>query len=162
MPNSTKKGKRGERELARKLRDEGYGAVRSEQVDGHLAPDLLTSMHEIVHIEVKRTGDTTLTHESTIDQWIATAEVQCPDEKHWAVGWRPDHGSWHFFIDPSYWTLQTTQGYVMDTPFALVRGVEGFVSALDPRMSYTVMDPDDWVPRQNEPIRQREQEASQL
>jgi len=147
MPNSKVKGKRGERELARKLRSEGYGAVRSEQVDGHHAPDLLTSLHEICHIEVKRTGDTTVTHESVIDEWIVTAEHQCPTDRHWVVAWRPDHGSWHFFVDPSYWTLQTRDGYVMDTPFVMVRGVEGFVSALDPRCTYTVMEPEEWMPR---------------
>jgi Holliday junction resolvase len=147
MPNSTKKGKRGERELARKLRSEGYGAVRSEQVDGHHAPDLLTSMHEVVHIEVKRTGDTTITHESVIDEWVAVAITQSPDRKCWAVAWRPDHGSWHFLVDPSYWTLQMRGGYVIDTSFVMVRGVEGFVSALDPRCDYTVMDPKEWNPR---------------
>jgi Holliday junction resolvase len=147
MTHSLRKGKQGERELARKLRNEGYGAVRSEQVDGHHAPDLLTSLHEVCHIEVKRTGDTTVTHESTIDEWVATATVQCPDGKHWAVAWRPDHGSWHFLIDPSHWTLQTKDGYVMDTSFVMVRGAQGFVSALDPRCNYTVMEPEEWPPR---------------
>jgi len=52
MINSIKKGKRGERELARKLREHGYNCRRGQQYNGIEGEDVVGLPH--IHIECKR------------------------------------------------------------------------------------------------------------
>ena len=52
MTNSIKKGKQGERELARKLREHGYNCRRGQQYNGIEGEDVVGLPH--IHIECKR------------------------------------------------------------------------------------------------------------
>lgn len=52
MINSIKKGKQGERELARKLREHGYNCRRGQQYNGIEGEDVVGLPH--IHIECKR------------------------------------------------------------------------------------------------------------
>ena len=54
MTNSRDKGKRGEREAAKELRDLGFEARRGQQFSGLEGEDIVTNI-EGVHFEVKRT-----------------------------------------------------------------------------------------------------------
>ena len=54
MTNSNAKGKRGEREFAKFLRDKGYNARRGQQyAGGGDSPDVITDLDPL-HFEVKR------------------------------------------------------------------------------------------------------------
>jgi len=154
MTNSIKKGKRGERELCRALREQGYGAIRSQQVAGissiDKTADILTSLPH-VRWEVKRTSaGTKLSHQSVIDDWVQTAQEETPDEQLWVVAWRPDHGKWRFFMDPEpirvthYPTSDTV--YSVDAPYVLFPTLDAVVTAVDPHVHHTVNDPGDWMP----------------
>jgi len=152
MTNSIKKGKRGERELCRALREEGYGAIRSQQVAGisslDKTADILTSIPG-VRIEVKRTtASTKLSHSTTVEDWIETAEAETPDPQAWAVAWRPDHGDWRFFLTTSLFSVGPLNDhpYAVEAPYVLVPTVRGFVTVVDPEQHGTVMDPGEWMP----------------
>jgi len=150
MTNSTKKGKRGERELCRALREQGYGAIRSQQVAGissiDKTADILTSMPH-VRWEVKRTAaDTKLSHQSTIEDWVDTAIAETPEGEAWVIGWRPDHGDWRFLV-PSWILTVDDDPYPveLEAPWVLVPTVEAICNCLDPSAHFTVMEPDDWM-----------------
>jgi len=154
MTKSIAKGKKGERELCRRLREHGYGAIRSQQVAGlsriDKSADILTSFPHI-RWEVKRTGhDTKLSHESTIEPWIETARVETPEDQYWVVAWRPDHGQWRFFIDPGLFWTSVDADYdiwaVDNTPYVLIPNLVGAVDIFDPTCSFVVDDPDEWMP----------------
>jgi len=152
MTNSTKKGKRGERELCRALREQGYGAIRSQQVAGissiDKTADILTSMPH-VRWEVKRTAaDMKLSHQSTIDDWVDTAIAETPGSQFWCIGWRADHSDWRFLVDPDkVRSLRPEKGfYQIEAPYVLVPSVRGVVTTLDPQQRFVVMEPEDWMP----------------
>ena len=103
MANSDRKGKAGERELCRKLRKHGFGAIRSAQVTGakdhsHSA-DIITSI-ELVRFEVKRGYEDVSITSKKFDQWIEKAREETPDEIRPILAWRKNRQPWVFF-DPS-------------------------------------------------------------
>jgi len=154
MTKSIAKGKKGERELCRRLRKLDYGAIRSQQVAGlsrfDKSADILTSFPH-VRWEVKRTGsDTKLSHEATIEPWVEKARIETPPDQYWVVAWRPDYGQWRFFIDPGlFWTSVDADDDIWavdNTPYVLIPNLVGAVEALDPAMDCVVDDPDEWMP----------------
>jgi Holliday junction resolvase len=55
MTNSREKGKKGELEWAKYLRDHGFEARRGRQYQGNDdAPDVVTELDDLIHFEVKR------------------------------------------------------------------------------------------------------------
>jgi Holliday junction resolvase len=109
MVNSRDKGKRGEREWAGVLRDEGFTAYRGSQYSGK-TPDGLPSpdIHcpdLPIHWEVKRTNKLNL--RAAVNQ--AKDDSRRYGAEHWAVAWREDNGEWLIITD-------------RNTHFAAVRG----------------------------------------
>jgi len=84
--NSKKKGKRGELELARKLREYGYDTRRGQQYSGIGGDDVVGL--DGIHIECKRVEK--LNIYEAIRQAVRDAKV---DEKP-AVFWRKNREDW--------------------------------------------------------------------
>lgn len=84
--NSKQKGKRGELELARKLREYGYETRRGQQYSGIEGEDVVGLPH--IHIECKRTER--LNIYEAMKQAIKDAKL---DEKP-AVFWRKNREGW--------------------------------------------------------------------
>jgi len=132
MPQSKDKGDRGERELCRKLREHGFGAIRSAQVTGakehsHSA-DIITSI-ELVRFEVKRGYEDVSITSKKFNDWIDKACSETPSELHPILAWRKNRQPWVFF--------HPNQGPVL----RVMRGMEEFYTYLK-RMfgSYAVDD----------------------
>lgn len=74
MTNSIAKGKAGERELAKKLRELGYDCRRGQQHSGSPdSPDVIGLPH--IHIECKR-----VQKPSWSDDWLLQAKRDCGDK----------------------------------------------------------------------------------
>jgi len=102
MANSDSKGKRGERQLCRKLREHGFGAIRSAQVTGakdhsHSA-DIITSLDPEMRFEVKRGYEDTSIASKKFDQWRRKATEETPMDKYPVLAWRKNRQPWIFFI----------------------------------------------------------------
>ena len=75
MVNSRDKGKRGERELAHFLADNGFPARRGQQFHGGAdSPDVVCDALSDLHLEVKRV------ERGSIYDWFAQAERECGDK----------------------------------------------------------------------------------
>jgi Holliday junction resolvase len=87
MPkNSKRKGKEGELELAKFLRDYGVGARRGQQYEGGTdSPDIVSDLDW--HIECKRTEALRLR------EAVAQAQGECGG-KRWFVAHRYSRGEW--------------------------------------------------------------------
>lgn len=100
MANSDSKGKRGERELCRKLRKLGFGAIRSAQVSGVRnyddSADIITSI-DAVRFEVKRGYEDVSITSKQFDDWLEKARAETPDDKLAILAWRKNRQPWLFF-----------------------------------------------------------------
>lgn len=93
--NSKQKGKRGELELARKLREYGYETRRGQQYSGIEGEDVVGLPH--IHIECKRTER--LNIYEAVRQAVRDAKV---DEKP-AVFWRRNREDWLVIMRLNDW-----------------------------------------------------------
>jgi len=102
MPNSDRKGKAGERELCRKLREHGFGAIRSAQVTGAKdhsnSADIITSLDPLIRFEVKRGYEDTSITSKKFDQWRRKAVNETPRDKYPILAWRKNRQPWVFFL----------------------------------------------------------------
>jgi len=102
MPQSADKGRRGERELCRKLRGLGFGATRSAQVAGFKnydeSADIITSI-DPVRFEVKRGYEDVSITSQQFEEWIEKAKKETPTEDgvHPVLAWRKNRQPWVFF-----------------------------------------------------------------
>ena len=93
MPNSTRKGKRGERQFCRDMRELGFGAYRSAQhmgvsrLDG--SADVITSI-EPIRFEIKNGYNDVSPWSAQFHKWIEKAKDETPEGKHWVIAWSPD------------------------------------------------------------------------
>ena len=101
MPQSADKGRRGERELCRELRQYGLGAIRSAQVAGVKgyddSADIITSI-DPVRFEVKRGYEGVGITSQKFDDWRCkliseTAKGEAP-----VLAWRKNRQPWMFFL----------------------------------------------------------------
>jgi len=93
--NSRDKGKRGEREFASLLRENGFHARRGQQFSGgEDSPDVVCPALPWLHVEVKRVQNLNLTDA------CAQAQVDCARgapagvQKPWIVAHRRNHAPW--------------------------------------------------------------------
>lgn len=104
MAKSDSKGKRGERELCRELRQYGFGAIRSAQVTGTKdhsgSADIITSI-ETVRFEVKRGYEDVSFTSAKFDRWLDKICEETDVEKRPILAWRKNRQPW-VFIDPSH------------------------------------------------------------
>lgn len=87
MTNSREKGKKGERELARQLRDYGYDTRRGQQFSGANGDADVVGLPGI-HIEVKRA------EQCRIYDWIQQAVRDARQGETPAVFWRKSRAGW--------------------------------------------------------------------
>jgi len=86
--NSRNKGKRGEREFAALLREDGFDARRGQQFSGSPdSPDVVSDALAWLHVEVKRVQNLNLTDA------CVQAEGDCGG-KPWVVAHRRNHAPW--------------------------------------------------------------------
>jgi len=142
MPNSDRKGKAGERELCRNLREQGFGAIRSAQVTGakdhsHSA-DIITSLDPIIRFEVKRGYEDTSTTSKKFDQWRRKAVEETPSNKYPVLAWRKNRQPWVFFL------LGSGEHCVAE----MMVGMEAFVAEIALHIGgtgpYKVEEPSTW------------------
>jgi len=143
MANSDSKGKRGERQLCRKLREHGFGAIRSAQVTGakdhsHSA-DIITSLDPILRFEVKRGYEDTSITSKKFNDWRRKAVAETPTDKFPVLAWRKNRQPWVLFL-LGRGEYCSARMYV---------GLEAFVDALymivaEPLPDYKVEDPSTW------------------
>ena len=142
MPNSDRKGKAGERELCRKLREHGFGAIRSAQVTGakdhsHSA-DIITSLDPILRFEVKRGYEDTSITSKKFDQWRHKAVNETPRDKYPILAWRKNRQPWVFFL------LGANEHCVAE----MMVGIEAFIVNIAIHIggteAYKVEDPSTW------------------
>jgi Holliday junction resolvase len=143
MANSDRKGKAGERELCRKLREKGFGAIRSAQVTGAKdhsdSSDIITSLDREIRFEVKRGYEDASITSKKFDQWRLKAVNETPPEKYPVLAWRKNRQPWVFFV--------LARGEHCRA--RMMVGIDAFVDALymmvSPRLSeYRVDDPSTW------------------
>lgn len=158
MPtNSREKGKRGEREFCRLLREHGYGAYRSAQHAGIAerddSADVITSL-EPVRFEIKRGKNNHHLWHRAVQGWIDKAIDETPSTKRWCVGWRPDRAGWFFFLSSTgarirtcYDPLRVDGHKPIAAPWLVVPGAEAMLSILDPLQEYRVENPKEWMLR---------------
>jgi len=142
MPNSDRKGKAGERELCRKLREHGFGAIRSAQVTGakdhsHSA-DIITSLDPIIRFEVKRGYEDASIASKKFDQWRQKAVEETPSDKYPILAWRKNRQPWIFFL------LGSGEHCVAE----MMVGIEAFIAEIALHIggteAYKVEDPSTW------------------
>lgn len=142
MADSSSKGKRGERELCRELREAGFGAIRSAQVTGskehsHSA-DIITSLDPILRFEVKRGYEDVYITSKKFEEWRQKACEETPVHKLPVLAWRKNRQPWVFF------SLERGD----HTRAKMVVGVEGFVDMLSSKQvnidKMLVKDPSTW------------------
>jgi Holliday junction resolvase len=142
MANSNSKFKRGERELCRKLREKGFGAIRSAQVTGvkdHSdSSDIITSLDPIIRFEVKRGYEDTSITSKKFDQWRRKAVKETPSDKYPVLAWRKNRQPWVFF----------TFGAEEHCVAGMMVGIEAFVASTADHVAhieeYKVDDPSTW------------------
>lgn len=103
MVNSIEKGKRGERELADFIREQGFTARRGQQFSGGGdSPDVVHNIPGI-HIECKRT--------ETLQMWPALAQAQadCKPGDMPVVFHRPSRRPWIVVLGASDFLTIMTQ-----------------------------------------------------
>jgi len=142
MAQSAHKGRRGERELCRKLREHGFGAIRSAQVAGAKnydeSADIITSIDPI-RFEVKRGYEDVSITSDQFDEWRRKACMETHVNDYPVLAWRKNRQPWMFFF--------LSRGeYCKAT---MVVGVEGFVDSfflILPKLpeEYEVDDPQSW------------------
>jgi Holliday junction resolvase len=86
MINSKKKGKRGELELARKLREFGYDCRRGQQYSGIAGDDVVGLPY--IHIECKRQ------ERLNVYEAIRQAQRDAKEDEKPAVFWRRNREEW--------------------------------------------------------------------
>lgn len=143
MANSKNKGDRGERQLCRKLREHGFGAIRSAQVTGakdhsHSA-DIITSLDPEIRFEVKRGYEDTSIASKKFDGWRKKAVGETPADKIPVLAWRKNRQPWVFFI--------LARGEHCRARINV--GLDAFVYAIPmmlacPLANYEVEDPSSW------------------
>jgi len=142
MAKSDSKGKRGERQLCRKLREKGFGAIRSAQVTGTKdhsdSADIITSLDSEIRFEVKRGYEDTSITSKKFDQWRQKAVGETPRDKYPILAWRKNRQPWVFFL------LGSGKHCVAE----MMVGIEAFVDEIDLHIggteSYKVEDPSTW------------------
>jgi len=142
MANSDRKGKEGERELCRKLREKGFGAIRSAQVTGakdhsHSA-DIITSLDPIIRFEVKRGYEDVSIASKKFDQWRRKAVEETPSDKYPILAWSKNRQPCVFFI------LGSGEHCVAE----MIVGIDAFVDEIALHVGgtepYKVDDPSTW------------------
>ncbi len=102
MANSDSKGKRGERELCRKLRSIGFGAIRSAQVTGAKdhshSSDIITSLDPVIRFEVKRGYEDMSVPSAQFVDWWQQATDETPPHKEAVIAWRKNRQPWRFYF----------------------------------------------------------------
>jgi len=148
MPKSGEKGKRGEREFCRFLRDNGFGAIRAEQNAGVRrdddSADVITSLDEYVRWEVKRGYNDVKFWNAEFRGWCDKILAETPNQKTPVIAWRPDYADWYFLVPE-------------ENQVILYRNLTELVKGLDSRMfanmdtpynsvldQCRVADPEDW------------------
>jgi len=125
MANSSKKGKRGERDFCHALHDLGYAARRSEQNNGSVPdgwPDVLTDLDPKIYFEVKR-REAKLWHQQVRD-WLEKARNESPDSKDTVLAWRPNHcPEWLCFVPAEIG---------VENDFKIFYGTEPLIEYYDP------------------------------
>ena len=143
MPQSKDKGDRGERELCRKLREHGFGAIRSAQVTGvknHSdSADIITTLDPKIRFEVKRGYEDTSIASKQFDEWRQKAVSETPADKIPVLAWRKNRQPWIFFV--------LARGKFCKARFQV--GLEAFIDSLDMMLvqsvsDYTLEDPQSW------------------
>lgn len=140
MAKSGDKGKRGEREFCRELREWGFGAIRSAQVTGvkehSESADIITSLDDYLRFEVKRGYEDTSVTSAQFEKWSRKALDETPDDKETVLAWRKNRQPWRIFI-------------VTEIPFhwKMFISVDRFVNYLSTKIwldDYSVPDPSSW------------------
>lgn len=93
---SRNKGKRGEREIAAKLRDAGYSARRSQQFCGVNGDADVVGLPGI-HIEVKRT------ERAMLYDWMAQAKADAREGERPVIFHRRNDHKWLAIMDMDDW-----------------------------------------------------------
>lgn len=96
MPiNSKKKGAKGERELANKLKEYGYETRRGQQYNGLEGEDVVGL--DFIHIECKRV------EKLNIDEAMEQAKRDTKDEKYPTVFHRKNNKKWLVTMELNDW-----------------------------------------------------------
>lgn len=114
--SKNEKGKRGERQFCRYLREHGYGAVRAEQVAGIStvddSADVLTSLDDLVRFEVKNGYNDVSFWRAEFRDWIEKLVDETPDGKTGVLVWSPDYvGGWYFIFRLGRGGLAVCEGW---------------------------------------------------
>lgn len=100
--NGNQKGKRGERQACKLLRDFGYEARRSQQYSGvrtdETSADILTDIPGI-RWEIKYGYDSTHIYSKQMKEWVDTAREETPDDKNWAILRRKTRKKWTIIFE---------------------------------------------------------------
>lgn len=100
--NANQKGKAGEREACNLLKELGYEARRSQQYSGvrtdDTSADIITSVPG-VRFEIKRGYNDTDLHSKQMEEWIATAREETPENQSWAILRRKDYQQWSIIFE---------------------------------------------------------------
>ena len=94
MTNSRQKGKRGELQLAKKFKEYGIEAYRSQQYSGHHQkgdPDLKGTPG--LHVEVK------WQQKQELEKWLAQAKNDCSSDKLPILSHKRNNEGWKITMD---------------------------------------------------------------
>ena len=140
MAKSGAKGKRGEREFCQKLREHGFGAIRSGQVAGvknfDESADIITSLDDVLRFEIKRGYEDTYFTSKQFERWVNKAIKETPDHKTPVLAWRKNRQPW---------VIYTIQRHVPG--FLVSKSVKNFVFVLSGEYNlqrFYVDDPETW------------------
>lgn len=93
--NSRNKGKRGEREFAALLRENGFLARRGQQFSGSPeSPDVVCEALAWLHVEVKRVQNLNLTDACVQAEGDCGRGAPAGQKKPWIVAHRRNHAPW--------------------------------------------------------------------
>jgi hypothetical protein len=93
--NSRTKGKRGEREFASLLRENGFDARRGQQFSGSPdSPDVVSDALAWLHVEVKRVQNLNLTDACAQAERDCGPVAPAGHKKPWIVAHRRNHAPW--------------------------------------------------------------------
>ena len=142
MSQSSNKGKRGERELCRELRQYGFGAIRSAQVAGVKgcddSADIITSI-DPVRFEVKRGYEGVGITSQKFDGWRRKLISETVKGEVPALAWRKNRQPWMFFL---FGRGEFRRAELMIGLGAFIEGLASFFGG--DISEYKVDDPQSW------------------
>lgn len=103
MINSKKKGAKGERELANKLKEYGYNCRRGQQYNGLEGEDVVGL--DYIHIECKRV------EKLNLDEALEQAKRDSTDKQLPAVFHRKNNKKWKVTMDLNDWIVLYNEYY---------------------------------------------------